>query len=196
MLPLLFALSACGLAEDERDEKNKYEYLVFSDAAFEAYCLELFDLNRDGRISRYEAQRVLTMDCSNRGIASLYEIGDFSRLQRLNCSRNLLTTLDLRGLNALENLDCSDNRLTRLDVRGLRSLTALSCFSNLLAALDLGSNASLSRFDGRTNRYPTLDVRGCATTLAADVTDNPRLGTVYCLPTQNVAADGHTQLVR
>lgn len=40
-LPVLLLLlsAACGLAEDERDEKNRYIYLTFYDKAFEAYCL-------------------------------------------------------------------------------------------------------------------------------------------------------------
>ncbi|MFQ7502136.1 MAG: hypothetical protein ACLRMJ_01565 [Alistipes finegoldii] len=70
-VPLLaFALlAACGLVDDERDDKNKRVYITFADPAFEAYCLEHFDIDHDGRISRYEAQRVLKMDCPDRGIA-------------------------------------------------------------------------------------------------------------------------------
>ena len=72
-LPALLVLlsTACGLAEDERDEENKYIYLTFYDKAFEAYCLGAFDVDGDGRISRYEAQRVRGMECPERGIASL-----------------------------------------------------------------------------------------------------------------------------
>ena len=71
-VPLLaFALlAACGLADDERDDKNKRVYITFADPAFEAYCLEHFDIDHDGRISRYEAQRVLKMDCPDCGIAA------------------------------------------------------------------------------------------------------------------------------
>ena len=57
-LPVLLLLlsAACGLAEDERDEKNRYIYLTIYDKAFEAYCLGEFDVEGDGRISRQEAQ--------------------------------------------------------------------------------------------------------------------------------------------
>lgn len=188
--------TACGLADDERDEKNKYEYIVFSDAAFEAYCLEAFDLNKDGRISLYEAQRVVRIDCSGLEIRSLYDIRYFKNLQRLDCADNLVTDLDVSTLARLERLDCSRNRLTRLGVGDLRSLTALTCSDNALTALDLGGTASLKEFEGRANAYPLLDVRGCAASLRAVVTDNPSLETVYCLASQSIAADGHTELVR
>jgi hypothetical protein len=60
---LFLPLHSCGLGEDSRDEDNRYVYLRFADPAFEAYCLEHWDLNGDGRISRYEAQRVWDTDC-------------------------------------------------------------------------------------------------------------------------------------
>ena len=87
-LPVLLLLfcTACGLAEDDRDEDNKHVYLKFYDKAFETYCLEKFDTSGDGRISRYEAQRVRRMSCPERGIASLTDIREFFNLRELDCS--------------------------------------------------------------------------------------------------------------
>lgn len=190
---LLLFCTACGLADDERDEKNKYEYLTFYDKAFEVFCLENFDLDDNGRISRYEAQRVLRMDCSQRGIASLADLAEFSRLQRLDCSGNALTRLDLTALTRLERLDCSDNALALLDVEGLRSLTELDCRSNRLQRLGLQSNVSLARFDGRENAFTTLDLTACDANLRADVRSNPDLRTVYYRSGQGVSCDGPTE---
>lgn len=193
-LGALLLAAACGLAEDEQDDKNKHIYLTISDPAFETYCLEEFDTDRNGRLSRYEAQRVLEMDCSVRGIASLGEIGEFRRLQRLDCSGNALAQLDLRDCTLLQQLDCADNRLLALDLNGLRSLTALDCSGNLLPRLSLGSNASLLRLDCSRNALTgTLDLSACDARLQADVRTNPDLATVYCLPTQHVDFDGATE---
>ena len=111
-LPVLLLLlsAACGLAEDERDEKNRYIYLTFYDKAFEAYCLDEFDVDGDGRISRYEAQRVRTVECPERGVASLSDLKEFTRLERLDCRGNALSRLDVT-MTRLEWLDCSDNGL-------------------------------------------------------------------------------------
>ena len=110
-LPVLLLLlsAACGLAEDERDEKNRYIYLTFYDKAFEAYCLGEFDVDGDGRISRYEAQRVRTVECPERGVASLSDLKEFTRLERLDCRGNALTRLDVT-MTRLEWLDCSGQR--------------------------------------------------------------------------------------
>ena len=57
-LPVLLLLlsAACGLAEDERDEKNRYIYLTFYDKAFEAYCLGEFDVDGDGALPPDDAR--------------------------------------------------------------------------------------------------------------------------------------------
>lgn len=96
---LLLFCTACGLAEDGRDEDNKYIYIKFYDKAFEAYCLEKFDTSGDGRISRYEAQRVRRMSCPGLGIGSLTDIREFFNLRELDCSGNELTQLDLTALH-------------------------------------------------------------------------------------------------
>lgn len=145
-LPVLLLLlsAACGLAEDERDEKNRYIYLTFYDKAFEAYCLGEFDVDGDGRISRYEAQRVRTVECPERGVASLSDLKEFTRLERLDCRGNALTRLDVT-MTRLEWLDCSDNGLVSLDVNGLRGLAYLDCGGNSLPRL---AKRRLQRTDG------------------------------------------------
>lgn len=193
---LVLLSTACGLAEDEHDEESKYIYLTFYDKAFEAYCLGAFDVDGDGRISRYEAQRVRGMECPERGIASLSDLKEFSRLERLDCRGNALTQLDVT-MTRLEWLDCSDNDLVSLDVNGLRGLTYLDCGGNSLPRLDLQSNASLATLLCPDNALAgSLDLTSCASGLRADVRGNPALATVYCLASQNVGFNGPTELVR
>ena len=156
-LPVLLLLlsAACGLAEDERDEKNRYIYLTFYDKAFEAYCLGEFDVDGDGRISRYEAQRVRTVECPERG------------LEWLDCSDNGLVSLDVNGLRGLAYLDCGGNSLPRLDLQSNASLATLLCPDNALAgSLDVTSCASGLRADVRGN--PSLATVYCLASQSVD----------------------------
>ncbi len=194
-LPLLLLLTTCGLAEGTEDEDNKLDYLTFSDSAFENFCIETIDLNGDGRISRYEAQRVRTLDCSNRNIRSLWDISTFVYLERLDCSNNRLEWLDLTSCARLETVVCSGNLLTSINLDGLRRLTSLDCSSNSLVQLNVASNSSLAWLDCRNNAFrATLDFTSCSPLLQADARSNPELTTIYCHTSQQVIVDGQTQL--
>lgn len=190
---IVLLLTACGLAEDPRDEQNRSIYITFSDPAFEAYCLEEFDLNHDGKISRYEAQRVLRISCPELGIGSMVQISEFSRLQTLDCHGNQLTLLDLEACRELRTLNCSDNRLATLDVDGLRGLVRINCSNNDLSQLNLTSNSSVSTLECQANAFRTLDVSTCSRDMElVDARDCPLLATLYIARGQlvNYLTDG------
>lgn len=198
----MLGFAACGLADDERDAENKHIYIEnrFSDPRFREFCLAHYDLNGDGRVSRYEAQRILAMDCAGLGIASLNGIGEFTRLQRLDCSDNALETLDLRACTSLRRLDCSDNRLARLDIEGLAMLVSLACNANRLPALRLPATGALVSVSCAGNDLPTLDVSHCAQAMErVDARGNARLGVLYVGASQQISdlqIDGPTVVER
>lgn len=196
---LLLLCTSCGLLDDGQDDAARTDYLRFTDPAFERFCLETLDLNGDGRFSRYEAERIVRMDCSGRGIVSLDEISDFRNLQQLDCSDNDLTRLDLSSCPRMTELDCARNRISWLDVRGLAVLSALDCSANLLVALDLRGDTALSTLDCGGNGLRTLDVSGCAMVMErVDAMSSPELETLYKGASQEIRVlrvDGHTDVV-
>lgn len=196
------SLAACGLADDERDAENKHIYIEnrFSDPRFREFCLAHYDLNGDGHVSRYEAERILDMDCAGLEIGSLDGIGEFTRLQRLDCSRNALATLDLKACTALRRLNCSDNRLTLLGIDRLALLAALDCGGNRLPSLRLPVAGALVSVSCAGNELLTLDVSHCALTMQRlDARDNPQLEVLYVGAAQQIAdlqIDGATIVER
>lgn len=109
----------------------------FPDANFWAYILQNLDGNRDGRLSSGEIDMVIQMDVSGMSIADLRGVEYFTLLNVLNCSRNLLTSLDISGMNSLIYLDCSYNQI-------------LDCSGNLISVLDVGGLTALTCLDCRT----------------------------------------------
>ena len=105
-----------------------------------------------------EMARVTELNIAEKGLTDLSALKYFTGLQTLDCSRNLLTTLDVSALTNLTSLVCSDNQLTALDVSGLTNLTSLDCYRNELTALDVSNLTLLTKLDCAYNQLTTLDV--------------------------------------
>ena len=105
-----------------------------------------------------EMASVTKLNISEKGLTDLSALKYFTGLQTLDCSRNLLTTLDVSALTNLTSLVCSDNQLTALDVSGLTNLTSLDCYRNELTKLDVSKLTGLTKLDCAYNQLTTLDV--------------------------------------
>lgn len=195
MAAVAACMVACGMAEDDTDERKRTDYLTFDDEAFTAYVLSQFDLNGDGRLSRYEAERVIEIDCSGLGIRTLGDIGAFRNLESLDCSDNALQRLDVERCRSLVELRASRNILTQLSIEGLRSLRLLACDENALTRLNLGTANNLQEADLRGNGFEVLDFATCLSSLRATVRSNPSLRTVYYRAGQQIDYESPTELI-
>ena len=138
-----------------------------TDMAFIQMVEEAADIsltrNAVGTVSLTEANlaemaSVTELNIAERGLTDLSALKYFTGLQTLDCSRNLLTTLDVSALTNLTYLDCSDNALTKLNVSGLTNLTFLDCYRNELTTLDVSKLTLLTELDCAYNQLTTLDV--------------------------------------
>lgn len=104
--------------------------------------------NADGTVTLSDTNltalaAMTTLELPSGGVTSLPGLGYCTGLNKLDCSFNKLTELNLSGLTQLTTLWCQRNQLTTLDVSGLTQLTELWCFSNNLSALDITQLSSL-----------------------------------------------------
>lgn len=81
----------------------------FPDTAFRNYVRDNIDLNGDRTLSEEEINAVTELDVSAMFISDLTGINVFRNLRVLNCSWNLLKSLDVSGLPNLEELYCQNN---------------------------------------------------------------------------------------
>jgi hypothetical protein len=87
---------------------------------------------------------LISIDCSFNQLTSLLVINNIN-LNYLNCSNNLLTTLNF-GNTTLFDLNCSYNLFTELDVSSCNALVSLNCSNNDLNTLDVrnGNNVNIT----------------------------------------------------
>jgi Leucine-rich repeat (LRR) protein len=132
----------------------------FTDPAFRAAVLTELGKPESGRISHGDVLGARWLDVSSRGIASLAGIEQFVNLRELNCSSNVLASLDVSALTKLENLDCSGNGLETFNALGLTNLRGLWCSDNYLTELDVSGLTKLVQLDCSYNYLTELDLSG------------------------------------
>ncbi len=188
---LLFLLTVVILCQCEKDSPDN----TFPDINFYNALIEQgVDTNGDSIISPAEAEVITSLNVSwnkildlsgttfvNRWnkILDLTGIEVFVNLKSLDCSDNLLTSLDVSNNTALERLVCSDNLLTSLDVSNCSNLQRLKCGLNQLTSLNVSNNTALKGLD--LKNIPSL-YQVCVLTIpfptagvGVDTTDSPNV---------------------
>ena len=126
------------------------------DAIFKAVLVgnTAINTNGDAEIQVSEASAFGgTIFCASLGISDLTGIEAFTALTILNCSSNLITSLDVSQNTALTVLWCPNNQLTTLDVSNNTALTYLDCEWNQLTCLNVknGNNQNMTGFNAFNN---------------------------------------------
>jgi Leucine-rich repeat (LRR) protein len=102
---------------------------------------------------------VQNLDVSNKGIADLTGIEDFTNLSSLDCSFNLLTNINLRQNAILIYLFCQNNDLIQIDLSQNPYLTDLYCQNNQIEALELQHNNGLFQLRCDNNQLKVLNIQ-------------------------------------
>jgi len=136
------------------------------------------DANDDGEIQVDEALQVSYLNLystHHEFMDSIEGIRNFANLIELDCHRNILTQLDLSGLENLRTLDCSwnnnglPNGIVSLNLSGCTSLEYIDCKYNHLTGLDVSDCMALKTLICYSNSIASLDVSMCN-----------QLETLYC----------------
>ncbi|MEL0455336.1 T9SS type B sorting domain-containing protein [Flavobacteriaceae bacterium SZ-1-7] len=101
---------------------------------------------------------ITNLDLVGKNISDLTGIEDFLALTNLDCSDNLLPSLDVSNNTNLSELYCSNNLLSSLDVTSQANLIRLWCFNNQLSNLDVTQNTGLISLRCEMNNLTSLDV--------------------------------------
>ncbi|WP_298422508.1 hypothetical protein [uncultured Kordia sp.] len=130
----------------------------------------LIDLGYDDILDDYvltgNINTITILDVSDKNIADLTGIEDFTSLEELDCQANGLTSLNVSQNLALKELRCGNgpavvdnpNQITSLDVSQNINLEILHCDNNPLNTLDVSLNTNLVTLDCLRTGITDLDV--------------------------------------
>ena len=134
----------------------------FPDGNFRSLVSSRFDGDFDGMLSENERNMVFEIDAVMQGIENLAGIEWFPNLNRLYCNSNGMNApLDVSGNARLQRLDCSNNMLPSLRIGDCPALTALYCEDNDLTAVDVSGCPSLGILQCEHNDISSLDLTRC-----------------------------------
>ncbi|MBR5674064.1 MAG: hypothetical protein IKW97_06650 [Muribaculaceae bacterium] len=156
----------------------------FPDANFRSYMRSLYT---KGYLNQTDINNCTTLSIDSRLIGNLTGIEWLSALQRLYCSYNALTSVDLSHNTNLVYVDLRNNKLTSLNVSALSALENLYCGSNQLTSLRLPAKSSpLHTIEINDNRFATLTLTGRTNLVKLNVSNNTLLYTLDCNDNDNL----------
>lgn len=176
--------------------------LPISDDNFRAYLLNRFDSDRNGILTKAEAESAKGIDVCTDDIKTLDGIAYFTNLETLLCkgstSLGSLTALMLGDNGKLKVLDCSHNHIRKLMIP--LSITELNCrynelrevyfpkcpnlrkldiFGNYISSLDISKLSELEELTCGMNSFTTLDASKNLKLKKLDCSDSPMLEVIY-----------------
>ena len=151
---------------------------------------EYYDVDNFVLTSAMIAQ-IKELNLSGQQINSLVGINYFTALEKLDCSNNALTTLNVTNCTNLTELNCSYNNLTNLYVDNCTKLETIRCSNNnITGVLDVSDCTALKTFYCSNNQLKYLSMYGCVNLEYLDCSNNnfaflsmmnyPKLKTLYC----------------
>jgi hypothetical protein len=175
ILPFVLILSTCekegeGPNDDGLNDNglNPEDIVNIPDVEFwSALIAEGVDTDGDRKISKAEAEAVISLNVSGRDISDMTGIEAFVNLDTLRCNFVGITSLDVSGCTALTYLDCSgwnwwfnnsNYVLTTLDLSNNTALTFLDCGASGLTSLDVSHNKALRYLNCGDNQLTSLDI--------------------------------------
>ena len=131
---------------------------TFPDNEFKWYVFYNIDTDQDGYLYEDEIDAVTELNLKDKYIYSLVGIEYFTSLEKLDCSSEHLTSLDLSANTELKELNCSNNELTSLVLPFSTKLVELKCYENHLTFIDLSNNTGLETLNCDNNQLSSLDL--------------------------------------
>jgi hypothetical protein len=150
---------AFAILEDSTLSHPELEVVITTDEEVGmtgAHALDTSDLKAKYMIN------IETLNISGHSAVSL-DLGNNLKLQSVDCSNNMITTLILP--TSLINLNCSDNYLKILETSHMKNLTDLDCSNNYMTVLDIRENSKISNINVNYCPLTSLSISGNITGL-------------------------------
>jgi serine/threonine protein kinase len=95
---------------------------------------------------------ITRLDIREKGLEGNCDLSDFKNCEKLDCSNNYLTNLEVNNCGKLKEINCKNNQLITLNLSNLAELETLLCSNNYLTQIVYPSNPEkITYLDIRNN---------------------------------------------
>lgn len=115
---------------------------------------------------------ILNLDIINLNIANLNGIEDFIALEKLDCSQNQITTINVASLSNLQIFWCFNNNLSSIDISNNTNIISFRVEENSLTNLDISSNLRLNVLTCQNNNLSNLNTTNNSNLTFLNCADN------------------------
>lgn len=134
------------------------QQIIFKDKNFEKAVLENHDLNKDGKISPSEAERVENLFLMNKGITSAEDLSSFKNARMIILDKNNIPNISMKNMDRVELISCAGSKVSFFMAENLKSLTSLYLDNNLIERISLKMTPRINQLTVSLNKIKTIDV--------------------------------------
>lgn len=133
---------------------------VFKDKNFEKAVIENFDLNKDGNIIQFEADRVENLFLVGKGITTAEDLRYFKNAKMIVLDDNTIPILSLKNADHLQLFSCTRCKTSSFSAENLKNLTSLYLDDNGIENILFRSTPAISQLTVSLNKIKAIDISG------------------------------------
>jgi len=150
IIPILFFISALQILNAQN--------LVFKDKNLEKEVMKNYDLNKDGKISTSEADRVENLFLMNKGITATDDLPYFRNARMIILDQNNISFLSLKNMDKVQLVSCAGSNVSKVVADNLKSLTSLYLDNNLIENISMKMTPEINQLTVSLNKIKTIDI--------------------------------------
>lgn len=132
--------------------------LEFKDKNFEKAVLGNFDLNKNGLLEVSEADMVMNLFLTQKGISSAEDLPLFKNVKMVVLDDNIIPDITISKLDQLELFSCTGCKISSFKAENLKNLSSLYLDNNLLESISLEEIPKIDQLTLSLNQLKTIDV--------------------------------------
>jgi len=132
--------------------------LEFKDKNFEKAVLGNFDLNKNGLLEVSEADMVMNLFLTQKGISSAEDLPLFKNVKMVVLDDNIIPDITISKLDQLELFSCTGCKISSFKAENLKNLSSLYLDNNLLESISLEGIPKIDQLTLSLNQLKTIDV--------------------------------------